>query len=85
MKTIFAVVFPTLAGILIGLALAQAPLAQQNPLKPTSYATSIVAAEPENDRTAAWLLLNDGSVRLCAARLDGDTPRPPVCTEAVTP
>lgn len=84
MKTLLAVLAPTVAGILIGVALAQAPLAQQNPLKPTSYATGIVATEAGGDRTAAWLLFNDGSVRVCTARV-AEQPATPVCSGSVMP
>lgn len=87
MKTLLAVLAPTVAGILIGIALAQAPLAQQSPLKPTAYATGIVATETGGgDRSAAWLLFNDGSIRVCTVRLGGTgAPQPPQCSGPMMP
>ncbi|WP_404383546.1 hypothetical protein [Caenispirillum salinarum] len=85
MKTAVTILFPTLAGILIGIALAQAPLAQQNPLKPTAYATSIASAGAiSGDMSGVWLLFNDGSVKLCTGRL-GATPSTPRCSDSAQP
>jgi hypothetical protein len=85
MKTAVTILFPTLAGILIGIAIAQAPLAQQNPLKPTAYATGIASAGAiTGDTSGVWLLFNDGSVKLCTGRL-GASPAAPRCSGSTMP
>lgn len=85
MRRFLTVLLPTAFGVLAGLALAQQPFAQSNPLKPTAFAESIVSAgEVEDGMTGAWILSNDGSVRLCTARLTAQ-PEKPRCSEGAAP
>ncbi|GAA0595253.1 hypothetical protein GCM10009099_35800 [Caenispirillum bisanense] len=71
--------------MLVGLALAQAPLAQSVPMKPTTVAESMVSAgEVEDGLTGAWILSNDGTIRLCTARLTTN-PEAPRCSAPATP
>ena len=85
MRRFLTVLVPTALGVLIGIALAQQPFAQSTPLKPTTFAEAIVSAgEVEEGMTGAWVLSNDGTLRLCTGRLLAK-PEKPVCSEGVAP
>lgn len=85
MRRFLTIAVPTVLGVLAGLALAQQPVAQSNPLKPTAYAEAIVSVGEVADGVAGvWVLSNDGRLSLCTARMSVQ-PETPRCAQGVAP